>query len=325
MTGAGNWTIAFAVIGAGTGASSFTVTCNPSSPIRGATVTCTAAANDGSEFTVTRLQSSVGGRKLIDIAPVPASVKHYDWSGEAIAPTQVTVSAILNGSSIEASGTFDVSSRVDASDTAWNTPTFPAAAPSTIRVSGAPLTSAYPGIEVTPTGYAADEGSLGVTIFDYPDPRLARAKGGPNLGLAYIGSPRWNPDPRYNGATQKGIYIETSLSSDDPFYLRQTGRDPKDPSTSYCGATEMASLSSLLTRHERLHWTTAQPRARPIQVTWHADLERFYWFPDVPPDAIAKAIVATYGPYANAITAANASVEAALNVESNAPICVMRP
>ena len=302
----------------------FAVVCDPKAQVRAATVTCTAAMSDGSQFTPTRLQSSVDGQSVADVVPPAASTARYEWAGEAIAATQVTVTATSQGRNVEAKASFDVQTRVGA-DTLWKRPSFPAEAPAAIRVGGTPLTSTYPGIVPTNDGYTADEGSLGITIFEYPYPRLRRAMSGPDQGLAYILIPNWLPDKR-SGVSVKGIYVERSLMSSDPFYLRQTGPDPKDKQqTPYCGRTEMAALSSLLDRHEALHWTTAQPTASPIQISWQDWMERFYSLPAVSTADITSTIQATYKPYAAAITAANNVVETSLPVEGNAPACVMRP
>jgi hypothetical protein len=280
--------------------------------------------SDGSEFTPTHRKSTVDGSIVVDEGLPPAPTKLYEWAGEAVAPTEVTVSATSNVGPVEKKGSFDVRTRVGA-DPAWDRPLFPAEPPAPTYVTGAPLSAEYPGIVPTDAGYQADEGSLGLTIFEYPDPKLKRAAAGPDKGLMFLRIPNWVPDPRHGGAPA-GIYLEQSLKSTDPFYLRQTGPDPADKKqTPYCGPTEMAALSSLLARHEALHWTRAHADASAVQSAFHDTLEGFYRLPGVSVSDIIVALRATYKPYASAQTSAVNVVETTLPVQTNAPVCVMRP
>jgi hypothetical protein len=71
------------------------VSCSPIAPIRRTMVHCSAMMSDSSEFTVTRLRSSVGGTTIVDSTLESATTQtRFTWSGLAIAATRVEIQGI---------------------------------------------------------------------------------------------------------------------------------------------------------------------------------------------------------------------------------------
>lgn len=301
-------------------AATLQVTCDPASPVRGTAVLCSAKMSDGSTFTITHLKSSSSGSTIIDgdvSSPAPAVT--FEWRGRAAVATDVEMSGTSAGKDIRGTSSFVITSRIGV-DPQWiepEFPNFPETPPATSFVTGRPLTAPYPGIRVIPDGYAADQGALGFTFFEYPTKAKAALIGsGPNQGVRYISTSPWEVDPR-SGAPAAGVYVEQSLLASDPFYQRQVGPSP------FCTQADMGQLSSLILRHENLHWTTARVGAKPLKT--QTTIEAITELPGT--TVLGAAYQSAQLAFAGAVSAANDLVEGTLLPVKppNIPVCAMRP
>lgn len=168
-----------------------------------------------------------------------------------------------------------------------------------------------------PNGYFIGEGAIGRTVFRYPTTvEVVAPRAGPNQGVRYVNAVTWSTLLDENGAAA-GVYLGQALRASDPYFVRQTGPTP------FCTQADMTQMSTLLLRHENLHWTEARSSAQQLHT--QAAFERLT---EIPGSGISvrSAATAAIDAFGFAIAAANGSVEhTLLPVLPNAPVCEMRP
>lgn len=277
--------------------------------------------SDTSAFTPTHRKSSSSGNVIIDEdIPAGAPVTKYQWTGRAVIATDIVISATALGP-VSATGSFGIQSRIGLGPN-WQDPDFldfQEVPPAANFVAGAPLSAPYPGIKADsndPNGSFASEAALGYTFFKYPSgATIVTFASGPNKGVKVLLKTSWEVEKEAGGAAA-GIYIEQSLRSSDPFYLRQVGESP------YCTQADMKSLSSLIQGHEAAHWTEARAATKPLKI--QTALEALVQLPGGP--SILDARQAIQDAFGFAAAAANADVEHNIApLKGHRPVCDMRP
>lgn len=302
--------------------------CNPANPVRAQTVACTATMSDGSQFTGKHLKSTDStGRVIFDQDVAAPTGATFGWPGPAVVSSRIEITATVNGKDTVATASFSVQSRIgqlagwmneDVWDAGWSvTPPSRTYVTSGVAplTSNNPLTAYYPGFVTPGNGYSAGHGALGVNVFVYSGSPIAdQAPSGPNTGMIYVTSVPWFADTRYNGAAV-GIYLMSSIKSNDPFYKRQKGPPP------FCTQTDMATIAGILSSHEDRHWTNGGSGIRALNT--QRGYERLIAYPNDPDPvtALTQAVTQLQQAYADTITASNNTTH---SVSENYPVCDMR-
>ncbi|MEP6732593.1 MAG: hypothetical protein ABJE10_18255 [bacterium] len=253
-----------------TSISKLTVTCAPSTPLRGDIVQCVGTVSPTQPFTITERHARGAGYASDVLDPeVSANGDSVIWRGKAIIPTTVTMVARLNSPGADQltsePASFGIKLR---DDTAWKRLLMPDS--STIYTDKDPLPfDPFPNVTA---GQQMDspDGALGKTTLGQVHPWLYVSEG-PNAKMYYASAAM-----KIDKDSTK-MYIHSWLQSDNDFYKKQRGQNNPVMGLRDCRGSDIDALRRRVVAHESLHYDVYDKffKANDVQKKWEEIMAPF--------------------------------------------------